>query len=112
VRLVLAVVQSADVDPLLQDFAAMGIFATQIEGDSAVGRTDLAAIVVGVANDLVPNVLALVHANARSRTRTVEPLRPIGERAEFWIPRPVDQVAGGASVFVLPVKRFERIGYA
>jgi len=53
-----------------------------------------------------------VRAMARGRARPAEPLRPIAERAAFWIPGPAEQGAGGASVFVLPVRRFERIGYA
>jgi uncharacterized protein YaaQ len=111
-RLVFAVVQSADIAALLEDFGQVGVSATQIEGDTAVGRAGLAALLAGVEDDLVPDVLMLVHANARGRARRVEPLRPIAERAEFWVPGPVDQAAGGASVFVLPVSRFERIEYA
>jgi uncharacterized protein YaaQ len=112
VRLVLAVIQSADAGPLLSDLAAIGASATQIEGDSAVGSAGLAALIVGVADDQVSDVLTLVRARARGRVRRIEPLRPHGGQAEFWIPGPVEQGAGGASVFVLPVRRFERIGYA
>jgi uncharacterized protein YaaQ len=112
VRLVLAVVQSADVEPLLTDLAAIGVSATQIQGDTAVGSAGLAAVVVGVEDELVADVMSTVRAKARGRARQAQPLRPIAERAEFWIPGPTEQGAGGASVFVLPVRRFERIGYA
>ena len=111
-RLVLAVVQSTDVDPLLSDLAAIGVSATQIQGDTAVGSAGLAAVVVGVDDDLVADVLMLVRAKARGRGRHAEPLRPVAERAEFWVPGPAEHGTGGASVFVLPVRRFERIGYA
>ena len=111
-RLVFAVVQAADIDALLREFGELGVSATQIEGDAAVGRSGLAALLAGVEDELVADVLSLVHARARGRTCRVEPLRPTAERAEFWIPGPVVQGAGGASVFVLPVRRFERIGYA
>ncbi len=111
-RLVLAVVQSADVDPLLTDLAALGVSATQIQGDTAVGSVGLAAVIVGVEDDLVGDVMMLVRARARGRARQAQPLRPIAERAEFWIPGPSEQGTGGASVFVLPIRRFERIGYA
>jgi uncharacterized protein YaaQ len=111
-RLVLAVVQSSDVVQLLRDFIELGVSATQIEGEAAVGRSGLAAIIVGTGDDQLTDVLTLVHARARARGRRAEPLRPTGERAEFWIPGPTEQAAGGASVFVLPVQRFERIGYA
>jgi uncharacterized protein YaaQ len=112
VRLVLAIIQSADAEPLLSDLAAIGASATQIEGDSSVGRAGLAALVVGVDDDQVPDVLMLVRARARGRARRIEPLRPLAGQAEFWIPSPSELGAGGASVFVLPVRRFERIGYA
>jgi uncharacterized protein YaaQ len=111
-RLVLAVVQSADVHGLLMELAAIGISATQIEGDAAVGRASSAAIIAGVEDDRVEDVIGAVNARARGRIRQVEPVRPIAERAEFWIPGPVEQPRGGASVYVLPVRRFERIGYA
>lgn len=111
-RLVFAVLQCEDAEPLLHDFAEIRVAATQIEGDSAVGAGGLAAIIVGVDDDQVEDVLALIDARGRGRTRQVEPLRPLGERAEFWVPGPSERAAGGASVFVLPVRRFERIGYA
>jgi uncharacterized protein YaaQ len=100
------------VEPLLSDLAAIGASATQIEGDAAVGSAGPAALVVGVEDDQVHHVLALVRARARGRVRRIEPLRPLAGQAEFWIPGPAEQRAGGASVFVLPVRQFERIGYA
>ena len=111
-RLILAIIQSGDAEPLLSDLAAIGVSATQIEGDTAVGSAELAALVVGVEDDQVSDVLTLLRARARGRARRIEPLRPIAGQAEFWIPGPAEQSAGGASVFVLPVRRFERIGYA
>ena len=111
-RLVLAIIQSGDAVPLLSDLAAIGASATQIEGDAAVGSAGLAALMIGVDDDQVHDVLTLVQARARARLRRIEPLRPLASQAEFWIPGPAEQGAGGASVFVLPVRQFERIGYA
>lgn len=111
-KLIMAVIQSADIELLLRDFAELGVAATQIQGDSAVGQVGLATVILGVADDQVADVMTLLHARARGRARQVEPLRPIAERAEFWVPGPTERGTGGASVFVLPVRRFERIGYA
>ncbi len=111
-RLVFAVLQCEDAEPLLRDFAEIRVAATQIEGDAAVGAGGLAAIIVGVEDDRVEDVLTLIQARARDRTRQIEPLRPLGERAEFWVPGPSERTAGGASVYVLSVRQFERIGYA
>ncbi len=111
-RLVLAVIQAADVETLLRDFTEFGVSATQNEGDLAVGQGGLAAVIIGVRDDQVPDILTLIHARARGRALQVEPLRPFAERVEFWIPGPTERGTGGASVFVLPVERFERMGYA
>ena len=59
-RLILTVIQSGDAEPLLSDLAAIGASATQIEGDVAVGSAGLAALVVGVEDDQVSDVLTLV----------------------------------------------------
>jgi uncharacterized protein YaaQ len=112
VKLVLAVVQTPDLQPLLQDLTDQGWTATQIEGDAAAGRGALAALMVGVDDDQLRDLLAVVRARTRRRLEPAAPLRPIGELAEFWIPGATDQVLGGASVYVLPVNRFERMGYA
>jgi uncharacterized protein YaaQ len=112
VRLVLAIVQSADAEPLLRDFSELAVLATQIEGDAAVGQGGRAAVMVGVADDQLEDVLTLILARARGQVRPVEPLRPVAERAEFWIPGPTERSTGGASVYVLPIQRFERIEYA
>ena len=56
-RLVLAIIQSADAAPLLSDLAAIGASATQIEGDAAVGSSGPAAVIVGVDDDQVSRCL-------------------------------------------------------
>jgi uncharacterized protein YaaQ len=112
VKLVLAVVQATDLEAVLRDLRELGAPATQIEGDGAVGRGGLAALMIGVSDEGVADILAVLQVRARGRSRPGEPLRPVGERAAFWLPGPVDQLAGGASVYVLPVRRYERFGYA
>lgn len=111
-RLVLAVMQSADLDPLLRELAALGVAATQIHGDAATSRAAITALAIGVADEGVGEVVGIIHSWSRSRLRQVEPMRVVGERAAFWLPIPFEQTAGGATVYVLPIRRFERIGYA
>jgi uncharacterized protein YaaQ len=112
VRLVFAVVQAGDVGPLLDLLSEQGFSATKIQGDAAVGRHGLAAVVVGVDDAEVDAVISAIHTMARGRNRRIEPLWPLAERAEFWVPAPDDIGTGGATVFVLPVRRYERMGYA
>ena len=57
----------------------------------------------------VDDVLDIVRATCVSRTQVVNPMPPIMEPGEFFMPYPVEVEIGGATVFVLPVDRFERI---
>jgi uncharacterized protein YaaQ len=57
----------------------------------------------------VDAVLEIVRANCTSRTQIVNPMPPIMEPGEFFMPYPLEVEVGGATVFVLPVERFERL---
>ena len=50
-----------------------------------------------------------MRANCHSRQQFVNPMPPIMEPGEFYMPYPVEVEVGGATVFVLPVERFERL---
>jgi uncharacterized protein YaaQ len=43
------------------------------------------------------------------RTQYVNPLLPIMEPGEFYMPNPVEVQVGGAAVFVMKMTRFERL---
>jgi uncharacterized protein YaaQ len=43
------------------------------------------------------------------RTQIVNPMPPIMEPGEFFMPYPLEVEVGGATVFVLPVERVERL---
>jgi uncharacterized protein YaaQ len=111
-RLVFAVVQPEDLAALLRNLAAAGFEATQIEGDGATAGGGLSAVILAVDDDQIYDTVAAVRASTQRRTQRGSPLRPIGELAEFWIPGAVERSVGGASVYIVPIKRFERIGYA
>src|ERR687898_786516 len=66
-------------------------------------------ILVGVEDDQVDTVLELISASCHSRKQFVNPMPPIMEPGEFYMPYPVEVEVGGATVFVLPVERFERL---
>ena len=68
-----------------------------------------ATILLGVEDDKVDAVVALVRSHCHSRTQTVSPMLPIMEPGEFFMPYPLEVEVGGAVVFVLPIDRFERI---
>ena len=54
-------------------------------------------------------VMGIVREACHSRTQTVNPMPPIMEPGEFFMPYPLEVEVGGATVFVVPVERFERL---
>jgi uncharacterized protein YaaQ len=109
-KLVIAVVQGNDAEPLLEALTAHGFRATQINSAGGFLRERNVTLMIGVQDDRVADVQAIVKSNCHSRTRFVNPLMPIVEPGEFYVPNPVEVLVGGATMFVVAVERYERLG--
>ena len=108
-KLVVAVVQGKDVEALLNALRERGYGATQINSSGGFLRENNVTILTGVNDAQVPEVFRLIRDNCYTRTQYVNPLLPIMEPGEFYMPSPVEVQVGGATVFVLNVVRHERI---
>ena len=108
-KLVVAVVQGKDAEALLNALRENGYRATQINSSGGFLRENNVTVMTGVNDTQVPDVYRLIRENCYTRTQYVNPLLPIMEPGEFYMPSPVEVQVGGATVFVLPVVRYERI---
>jgi uncharacterized protein YaaQ len=109
-KLVIAVVQGKDAEALLSVLTEEGHRATQINSAGGFLRESNVTLLIGVADADVAGVLHIIRENCHSRTRFVNPLMPIMEPGEFYVPSPVEVLVGGATVFVLNISRYERVG--
>lgn len=108
-KLVIAVVQGKDVENLMAALRTAGYRATQINSAGGFLREQNVTVLLGVEDAQVPDVLRIIKANCYTRTQYVNPLLPIVESGEFYVPNPIEVQVGGANVFVLPVERYERL---
>lgn len=108
-KLVVAIVHAEDASALLDALLDQEFRATRLHSSGGFLRQSNATIIVGVEDEQVERVLALVRVQCHSRTQLVNPMPPIMEPGEFFLPYPLEVEVGGATVFVLPVDRFERI---
>ena len=108
-KLVVAIVHNEDAGPLVDALLEHGYRATRLHSSGGFLKQSNATIVLGVEDDRVEDVIALVREHCTSRTQTVNPLPPIMEPGEFFMPFPLEVEVGGATVFVVPVDRFERV---
>jgi uncharacterized protein YaaQ len=108
-KLVMAIVHSDDAGGLVDALVEKEYRATRINTAGGFLKESNATILVGVEDAQVEDVLAIVKTSSQSRTQYVNPMPPIMEPGEFYMPYPVEVQVGGATVFVLDVTRYERL---
>lgn len=108
-KLVVAIVHNEDAGALVDALLEKDHRATRLHSSGGFLKQSNATIIVGVEDDQVDAVLDVVRENCTSRTQVVNPMPPIMEPGEFFMPYPLEVEVGGATVFVVPVDRFERL---
>jgi uncharacterized protein YaaQ len=108
-KLVIAIVHNEDAGTLVDALLEKEHRATRLHSSGGFLKQSNATIVVGVDDGKVEEILGIVRANCTARTQIVNPMPPIMEPGEFFMPYPLEVEVGGATVFVLPVERFERL---
>jgi uncharacterized protein YaaQ len=109
VKLVVAIVSPEDAGPLVDALLERDYRATRLHSSGGFLKQSNATVILGVDDDAVEGVLEVIRDSCHSRTQLVNPMPPILEPGEFFLPYPLEVVVGGATVFVLPVERFERL---
>jgi uncharacterized protein YaaQ len=109
VKLVLAIVNHEDAGDLVDALLQREYRTTRLQSSGGFLKQSNATVVVGADDDKVEDVLSIIRDTCTSRTQVVNPMPPIMEPGEFFMPYPIEVEVGGATVFVLPVERFERL---
>jgi uncharacterized protein YaaQ len=109
VKLVVAIIHNEDAGALVEGLLEKDYRATRLHSSGGFLKQSNATIVLGVEDDKVEDVIAIIAEHCTSRTQVVNPMPPIMEPGEFFMPYPLEVEVGGATVFVLGVDRFERL---
>ena len=108
-KLVVAIVHHEDAGALVDALLDREFRATRLASSGGFLKQSNATVILGIEDDNVDEVLEIVREACHPRTQVVNPMPPIMEPGEFFMPYPLEVEVGGATVFVLPVERFERI---
>ena len=108
-KLVVAIVHSEDAGALVDALLERDYRATRLHSSGGFLRQSNATFLLAVEDRQVDEVIDLVRQTCTARTQVVNPMPPIMEPGEFYMPYPVEVTFGGATVFVLDVARYERI---
>ncbi|MBA2363486.1 MAG: cyclic-di-AMP receptor [Chloroflexia bacterium] len=108
-KLLIAIISSRDTNALLDALNREEFGATLVNSKGGFLREGNATVFVGVEEDRLNRLFGLISQTCRTRTRLMSPSIPAIESGEYLPTGPVEVDVGGATVFVLPVERYERI---
>ena len=108
-KLVVAIVHNEDAGALVDALLEREHRATRLHSSGGFLKQSNTTVIVGVDEAQVDEVISIVRESCHARTQIVNPMPPIMEPGEFFMPYPLEVEMGGATVFVLPVERFERL---
>lgn len=109
IKLVVAIVQDEDANALNDSLLAEKFGLTRLNTAGGFLRQGNVTFLMGVHESRLGQLLSIIRRNCVTRTQYVNPLPPIMEPGEFYMPYPVEVQVGGATVFVFDVERFERL---
>ncbi len=107
-KLIMAIVNHDDAGRLVDALTGAGYRATTISTTGGFLRQGNATVFIGTMETNVPAVMQLIRENCNTRRQLVNPLPPVMEPGEMYVPSPVEVQVGGATIFVLDVEQFER----
>lgn len=105
-RLILAVVQDKDSHRLSNQLVKRGFRATKLASTGGFLKAGNTTFLIGVEEDKVDDVLAVIKDSCKSREQTITAMNPALSGVETFAPFPMTVQVGGATVFVLDVEQF------
>ncbi len=107
-KLVMAIVQKDDAGTLTDVLRENNYPTTVISTTGGFLREGNTTMLIGVEQNRLDQLLALIRENCTTRTQFVNPMPPVMEPGELYLAQPVEVQVGGATVFVMDVERFEK----
>lgn len=107
-KLIVSIINSDDNRVLTDALMRKGHRSTTISTTGGFLRQGNATLLIGTDEERVDEVLEIIRRNCRTRSQYVNPLPPIMESGELYMPSPIEVQVGGAVVFVINIDRTER----
>lgn len=108
-KLLIAVVHSEDASSTMDALNDRGISVTRFASSGGFLQHKNVTLFSGIEDDRIEEVLQLLRENCRTRSEYMNPMPPLVEPGDFFVPYPVEVQVGGATVFIVNVDRFEKL---
>jgi uncharacterized protein YaaQ len=108
VKLCLCIVHNRDKARITDELIKAGFKTTMVASTGGFLREGNTTFIVGIEDDELPALKALIAENCRAREQVVNVGTFEATAVGAFMPTPVKVPVGGAVMFVLPVEHFER----
>ncbi|HET7629512.1 MAG TPA: cyclic-di-AMP receptor [Bacillales bacterium] len=107
-KLIMAVIQDKDSNRLSNALTEHQFQSTKLASTGGFLRAGNTTFLIGTEDHRVDDAIRVIKNSCQSREQLMTPGTPMGGNADTYVPHPVEVEVGGATVFVLPVDRFEQ----
>lgn len=106
-KLIIAIVQDKDSNRLSGELVKANFRATKLASTGGFLRAGNTTFMIGIDDNQVDAVMSVINKSCKVREQLVTPITPMSGTTDSYLPLPVEVQVGGATVFVMPVERFE-----
>ena len=107
-KLIIAIVQDEDAGRTLSGLTNSGFSVTKLATSGGFLHAGNTTLLVGVDDDKVDTAMDIISKHSHSRKQLVAASTPMVGAADIGISQtPIEVNVGGATMFVVPVERFE-----
>ena len=107
-KLVISIIHDEDVNKAITGLNSSGFSVTKLATTGGFLRAGNVTLLVGVDEDKVDNVIKIFESTCSARKKIMISPMSVG-MAEIMSNRPIEVDAGGATIFVIDVDKFEKI---
>jgi len=104
----MAIVSSDDAQSVIRSLTQEGFQITKLATTGGFLMAGNVTIITGVEDDRVDNAISIIREKSKSRSQTVPTISESSIGGFLNAPL-VEVTVGGATIFVMPVDRFEKI---
>ncbi|MHA0857589.1 cyclic-di-AMP receptor [Paenibacillus sp. CMAA1364] len=106
-KLIIAIVQDKDSNRLSSELVKSNFRATKLASTGGFLRAGNTTFMIGVDDGQIDAVMNVINKSCKVREQLVTPVTPMSGTTDSYLPLPVEVQVGGATVFVMPVERYE-----
>ena len=111
-KLLVAIVQDADVNFLMDALTENGYRVTRLSTTGGFLKKGNTTLLIGVEEEKLDEVLSIIESNCKRRNTTTTIINPSAESSLLTNTVPIDISVGGATIFILDVDQYIRIWLA